>query len=98
MFPGDETVSTDEPDPLPEDMTTVEGLRDGASPEGDTVAVRETLPENPLMPVKEMLELAELPAGVDSAFGLAEIVKSVTRMVTWMECVREPLTAVTVTV
>ncbi len=97
MFPGNKTVSTEDPDP-PEDMTTVDGLRDEAGPEGETVAVRATLPENPLMPFKEMLELAVLPAGVDSVFGLADIVKSVTWMVTWMECVREPLTAATVTV
>ncbi len=77
MLLKEEIVRTDDPDP-PAGNATVDELREGMGPEGETVAVRDRLPESPLTLVKEMLELEEVPAGIDKDAGLAEIVKSTT--------------------
>ena len=84
ILPGEETVSVEEPDP-PADNTTLDGLRDGTGPEGETVAVRERLPARPLMLVREMVELEEVPARPDTTLGLADIEKSTMWTVTWTE-------------
>ncbi len=41
----DETVRVDDPE-LPEDRLTLVGLSDAVSPDGDTEAARDTVPEN----------------------------------------------------
>ena len=83
---------------LPLDNATVNGFSDVVGPEGETLAVRDTLPDSPFTLDKVMLEFAEVPGGVESKFGLAEIVKSTTWTVTWIVCESEPLVAVMVTV
>ncbi len=94
---GEETVRTDDPEP-PGDNEIVDWLRDETGPDGEVVAVRDTLPDSPLTLVKIMLELEEVPGGVETELGVAKIVKSTTLTVTWTICEREPLVAVTVTV
>jgi len=94
---GEEIVRTDDADP-PGDKRTLDGLREVVGPEGETVAVMETLPERPLMLVIVRLELDAVPIGILREPGLAEMLKSTTCTVTWTECVREPLVAVMVTV
>ncbi len=79
---GDETVRTEEPVP-PADKTNVDGLRDGVGPEGEMVAVRDRLPDNPLRLVNMMLELEAVPPGMIKEIGLAEIEKSITWTVIW---------------
>ncbi len=94
---GEETVRMEDPE-LPADKDTVAGLRDDVGPEGDTVAVRDRLPVSPLTLVRVMLELDDVPGGTVRELVLAEIVKSTTCTVAWIEWEREPLVAVTVTV
>ncbi len=81
---GEEMVRVEVPDP-PADNATVVGLRDERGPEGETVVVRERLPVRPLILVKEIVELEEVPARSDREPGLAEILKSTTWTVTWIE-------------
>ncbi len=94
---GEEIVRTEDPEPLG-DRATVDGLRDGKGPEGETVTLRDKLPDNPLRLVSVMLELEDVPAGTDREPGLTEIAKSTTWTRTWTEWVNEPLVAVSVTV
>ncbi len=72
----------EEPAP-PADKTNVDGLRDGVGPEGEMVAARDTPPDSPLRLVNAMVELEEVPLGMISEIGLAEIEKSTTCTVTW---------------
>ena len=76
-MPGEETVRTEEPDPFA-DKTIAEGLTAAEGPEGETVAVRDRLPDSPLTLVRKILELEEEPAGTDNDPGVAETVKSTT--------------------
>jgi hypothetical protein len=93
----EEKVSVEVPeDPL--DNATEDGLRATVGPEGETVAVSDMLPDSPLTLESVMLELAEVPGGVESELGLATIVKSTTCTTTRTEWLREPLVPVTVTV
>ncbi len=80
----EETVSVDDPDP-PGDKETVNGLRVGTGPDGEMLAVSDRLPVSPLILVKDIVELEDVPAGTDRDPGLAEIVKSTTWTVTWTE-------------
>ncbi len=82
----------------PPASTTVEGFTDSEGPDGDTVALSETLPDNPLMLDKVIVEFADVPGGAVSELGLAEIEKSTTCTTTCMEWVRDPLVPVIVTV
>ncbi len=56
----EETVRVDDPDP-PEDRTTLVGLREGASPEGETVAESATVPEKPLRLARLIVEVPDDP-------------------------------------
>lgn len=79
---GEKTVRIEDPDP-PLDRATVEGLRDVVGPDGEMVAVRDRLADNPLTLVKATVELEEEFGGMDRDAGLAEIAKSMTCTVTW---------------
>ncbi len=84
---------------LPGDRTTLGGLSDTVGPdEGEMVAVRDRLPDNPLMLVMVMLEFEDPPGDTEMEVGVAEIAKSTTWTVTWIVCESEPLVAVMVTV
>ncbi len=76
-MPGEETVRTEEADPFA-DKTIEDGLREAEGPEGETVAARDRLPDNPLTLVRTTLEVEEDPAGTDTDPGVAETVKSTT--------------------
>jgi hypothetical protein len=85
--------------PVPElARTTVEGFTVSEGPDGDTVALIETLPDNPLMLVSVMVEFADVPGEAVSEPGLREIEKSTTCTITCIEWVRDPLVPVIVTV
>ena len=71
------TVRTEVADP-PEDKDTLDGLRDSVGPEGETVAVMETVPVSPLMLARVRVELEVLPGGTASEPGVAEMLKSTT--------------------
>ncbi len=79
---GADTVRREDPVP-PSDNATVVGLRDGLGPEGEMVAVRNRVPDSLLTLVRVMLELEEVPGGMDREAGLAETVKSSTWTLTW---------------
>ena len=65
--------------PVPElASTSVDGFNDNEGPDGDTVALREILPDKPLTLDKVMVEFADVPGGAVSELGLAEMVKSMT--------------------
>ena len=81
----------------------LDGRQEAVSPAGDEATVRETVPANPPVDRREMVELADCPATNEILVGFAVIEKSgvggaVT--VTPIEVVwtREPLVPVTVTV
>ncbi len=76
-----ENVRLDVPEP-PADRATADGFKDIVGPEGDTVALRDTLPDRPLTLDRVMLEFAEVPGGAESVLGLADRVKSTTRTTT----------------
>ena len=65
----------------------------------DGVATRVTLPENPLTLSRSRTVCCSEPRGIAWEVGLSEIVKSwlTTFTVTMIECVRDPLVPVTVT-
>ncbi len=50
----------EDPDP-PDDRLTLVGLRDAVSPEGETVAERETVPVKPLRLVRLMADVPDDP-------------------------------------
>ena len=83
-------------DPL--DNAIVVGLRVTVGPEGETVAVSDTLPDSPLTLDSVMVEFADVPGGAESEFGLATIVKSTTCTMICTEWRSEPLVPVIVTV
>jgi len=78
--------------------TTLAGLRVHVRPAGETVAVRATVPVNPLTGVTVMVDDPEPPDAKLMLVGLAVTVKSRTVTVTVAEWVRAPLVPVTVTV
>ncbi len=84
MLLGEETVRIDDPKP-PGDNEIVDALRKETTPEGETVEVRESLPDSQLTVVRTRLELEEAPGGTEREAGLAEIAKSTTWTVTWSE-------------
>lgn len=45
---ADDTVNVEVPEP-PEERSTLTGFKDAVGPDGETVAVRVTVPEKPLM-------------------------------------------------
>ncbi len=94
---GEDTIRVDDEDP-PGDRVSLAGFREVMSPEGETAAVSDRLPERPFRLVRVTVELPEEPAGTEVKAGLAEIVKSTTWTINWRGCVRDPLEAMTVTV
>ena len=56
----DEIVSVDDPE-LPEVRATLAGLREAVSPDGETAADRDTVPENPPRLAKPMTDVPEVP-------------------------------------
>ena len=85
---------------LPEPPVMVVGLSDAVMPV-EALAVRATLPVNPLMGVTVIVDVPELPATNMTFAGLAERLKSglvTMTVITAVVCVSEPLVPVTVTV
>ena len=81
---------------MPEPVTLV-GLRVAVRPD-DGVAVRLTVPLNPLTAVTVMVDVPDAPTLTVMLVGLAAIVKSWTVKVTIAEAELAPLVPVTVTV
>jgi len=81
---------------VPEPVTLV-GLRVAVRPD-DGVAVRLTVPLNPLTAVTVMVDVPDAPTLTVMLVGLAAIVKSWTVKVTIAEAELAPLVPVTVTV
>ena len=85
----------------PGDSVTVRGLNDDPGPEGERLAVRVTVPENPFKLVKVIVDEFEAPAIIFSVAWLEETVKpggGVTIRVIEVAFLTEPLTPFTVTV
>jgi len=79
------------------------GAQEAVSPAGDVATVSETVPANPPVDRREMIELADCPATNETLVGFAVIEKSgvggaVTVTPIEVVWVREPLVPVTVTV
>jgi hypothetical protein len=63
--------------PMPFEVSVrVPGLRFVEGPRGETDAVRVTVPENPLRPVKVMVDVPEDPWAIVKEVGFADRVKS----------------------
>ena len=90
-------MSVEVPDPFWV-RVTLAGLVDAVRPEGDTLVEREMLPAKPPRLFRLMVEVVDWPAKIVMLDEMEETEKSTTLTVTWTECVREPLVAVTVTV
>ena len=85
--------------PVPElESTIVDGFTVSEGPDGDTVALSETLPDNPLMLERLIVEFADVPGGAVNETGFAETEKSTTCTTTCIEWVRDPLVPVIVIV
>jgi hypothetical protein len=80
---------------VPEPVTLV-GLRVAVRPE-DGLAVRVTVPLNPLTAAIVIVDVPVAPALIVILVGLAAMVKSWTTKLTWVEAVLVPLVPVTVT-
>lgn len=96
------TFSVELPAPFDATVTDV-GLRLVMGPEEDTLTDRLIVPENPPRLVSEIVEVPDEPCAIFSEDGFADIEKlgfggCVTVIVTLVECEREPLVPVTVTV
>ncbi len=78
------------------DSTRLFGLADAVRPVGG-VSDKDTLPENPFIPLRVITKVPEDPAGIDMD-GLTEMVKSTTVTETRTECESGPLVPVTLTV
>jgi len=80
------------------DVTMLVGLMVAERPD-DGATVRETVPENPLMPLTAIVEVALVPLGVVRLDGMALMVKSGAGLLTVTETVVEresvPLVPVT---
>ena len=70
---------------LPAVRVMVDGFREIVGPDGETVALSETLPESPLMLAMVIVEFPVTPGGAVRVAGLAETVKSTTWTVTCTE-------------
>ncbi len=80
---------------------TLVGLREADGPDGDTEAVRLTVPMKLLRLVRVIVEVEEEPAWKLKLAGLLEMLKSggtTTFTDTAMECVREPVVPIMLTV
>jgi hypothetical protein len=73
-------------------------LKDVLSPGAETAAVRLTLQQKLFILVRLIVEVEEAPTRIVMFVGLALIVKSTTVTEMVMECVKEPLVPMTVTV
>ena len=80
----DDTVSVEVPEP-PDDRTTLTGFKDAVGADGETVAVRVTVPENPLMLADWICDVPDAPLLIVTDVGLDESEKSTTLMITCTE-------------
>ena len=90
-------MSVEVPEP-PEDRTILTGFRDAVGPDGETVAVRVTVPEKPLMLADWICDVPDAPLLIVTDVGLDDSEKSTTLTITWTEWVIDPMVVVTVTV
>ena len=70
------------PEP-PEDKVRLTRFKDAVGPEGETVAVRATLPEKPLMLANWICDVPDAPLLIVTELGLDDSEKSTTLTVTW---------------
>lgn len=85
----------------PEDRETLAGFSERLSPDGELVADRVTVPAKLLRPASEIVDVDVEPALKVREVGFALIEKSaaaLTETVTVVECERDPLVPVIVTV
>jgi len=61
---------------LPDESASLEGSIDSWGPEGETEAIKLTVPLKPLEPASDMMELPVEPGSIAMYDGFAEIVKS----------------------
>ena len=80
----DDTVNVEVPEP-PEDRNTLTGLKDVVGPDGETEAVRVTVPEKPLTLANWIADVPGAPLLIVTDVGLDDSEKSTTSTVTWTE-------------
>ncbi len=77
-------MSVEVPEP-PEDRTTLTGFNDAVGPDGKNVAVRVTVPENPLMLADWICDVPDAPLLTVTDVGRDDSEKSTTLTITWTE-------------
>ncbi len=77
-------MNVEVPEP-PEYRTTLSGFKDTVGPDGETMAVRVTVPEKPLMLADWICDVPDAPLSIVTDDELDDIEKSTTSTVTWTE-------------